>query len=65
MIVAGFEFSRMTRYPSSLQNAQRLGARVVEFTCLADDDRPGTDYEYGFEVIASRHQPTPDAAAAN
>ena len=39
MMVAGLEFTRMTRTPSLLQHAQCLGAGVVEFRCLTDDDR--------------------------
>ena len=40
MMVAGLEFTRMTRKPSSLQRLAGLGAGVVELAGLADDDGP-------------------------
>ena len=55
MIVAGLEFTRMTRYPSSLQRAHRLGAGVVELGALPDDDRAGADEENRGDVSALGH----------
>ena len=39
MIVAGFELTRMTRWPSSRRGATRLDTGVIEFSGLANDDR--------------------------
>ncbi len=56
MIVAGLEFTRITRYPSALQRLAGLGAGVVEFAGLADDDRAGADDHDGFDVGALGHR---------
>ncbi len=43
MIVAGFELTRTTRWPSSRKRAARLNAGVIELCGLTDDDRSRAD----------------------
>ena len=43
--------------PVFLQHLARLGARIVEFARLADDDRARADYEDALDVGTLRHVP--------
>lgn len=38
-----------------LEDAARLGARVVELAGLSDDDRAGADHQDVIDVVAARH----------
>ena len=56
MIVAGFELTRTTSYPSLAQRLRALRPRVVELAGLTDDDRPGADDEDLLQIVAARHE---------
>ena len=55
MMVAGLELTSTTSRPSSLQGAAGLGAGVVEFGGLADDDGARADDQYLFNILIQRH----------
>ena len=58
MIVAGFEFDQDDPVALFLQRATGLGAGIVEFAGLSDDDRSGADDEDRFDIGTFRHEPT-------
>ena len=55
MIVAGLEFTRMTRKPSAFSALQACAPGIVELAGLSDDDRAGADDEDGIDIVAARH----------
>ena len=55
MIVAGFELTSTTSYPSSRRALQACVPGVIELACLADDDRAGADEQNLVNVVATRH----------
>ena len=37
------------------QSLQRLGPRIIELTCLPDDDGAGTNQQNRFQIFSKRH----------
>ena len=55
MMVAGLELTRTTFHPLLLQHPAGLGAGVVKFSRLADDDGAGADDKYLLNGWILRH----------
>ncbi len=58
-MVAGFELIRMTSIAFGAEGFAGLGAGVIEFACLADDDGAGADDQDAVEVVSSGHRRAP------
>ena len=55
MIVAGIAVDQHNFIAFFAQRLAGLRAGIVEFTGLADNDRPGTDEQYFLYVVSFRH----------
>lgn len=54
-MVAGFEFTKIVRYPLFPQRDARLSARIVELACLSNDNRPCANNQNGMDVSSFWH----------
>ena len=55
MIVAGFEFTSTTSYPSDAQSLASLRPRIVELASLPNHNRPRADNHNLLDVSPFRH----------